>query len=103
MLFQIGSLAGPLLSGYLTVRFGYSIMNDVMGKYAILLVFFLRDPQTRKEIKSLLEISSFYEFHLLPYRCLICWTKKVNFHEHPLASLGVLISGISSGQTMCLN
>lgn len=93
MLFQIGTLAGPLLSGYLTVRFDYSIMNDIMGKYAILLVFFLRDPRTRKEIKSLLEISSFYYFHLLPYRCLICWTKKMNFHEHLLASLGFSYQG----------
>ena len=54
MLFQIGSLVGPLLSGYLTVRFGYSIMNDVMGKYTILLVLFLRDLRLVKRSKAYL-------------------------------------------------
>ena len=32
MLFSLGSLIGPLLSGGLTVGFSYSTMNDIMGK-----------------------------------------------------------------------
>ena len=32
MLYPIGSLIGPLVSGYLTIRFSYLVMNLVMGE-----------------------------------------------------------------------
>ena len=31
MLYPIGSLIGSLLSGGLNIKFGYSVMNNVMG------------------------------------------------------------------------
>ena len=35
MLFPLGTLLGPLLSGTLAVKFGYLVMNLVMGMYEI--------------------------------------------------------------------
>ena len=35
MLYPIGALVGPLVSGFLTIRFSYLVMNMVMGEYAL--------------------------------------------------------------------
>ena len=72
MLYPIGSLLGPLLSGALTLRFNYSIMNDVMGNYTLFSLFPLSHPPDSQRDRYLLKIFSWFEFHMLYDCCSIC-------------------------------
>lgn len=79
MLFPMGSLIGPLLSGALTVRFNYSVMNDVLGNYAL---FRFCNPSIspfdhrKRIIANFKLLFSYFEFHQLYDHCFLCWTQE---------------------------